>query len=738
MPFELRHLGWKAFQDLCAAVVAEVLGRPVQTFLPARDGGRDGAFVGTWDGAPRGAEGKSTIQCKFTSKADARLTLAQLSTELVKVSALAARGLASDYVVMTNAGVTGEAEAAICAAFQEAGVGTCRVFGGDWIMGQILERPRLRMMAPRLYGLVGLGELITGPAYDQARAILGSMGHDLASFVPTSSQRAAVEAIHSHGFVLLLGDPATGKSTIAATLALGALDDGCTGAVKISSPDQLHLWRPSERQFLWVDDAFGATQYEPARVQRWNAELPTLRAAVREGTKVVLTSRSYIWLRARQQLKTGAFPQLSSSQIVIDVHALSPAERARILYNHLRNGGQASEFRRALKPFLAGLASNPAMTPEIARRLGDPVLARGLRPDQAGLADFVERPVEFLREVILNLSDPGRAALALVFMHPSAGVPSPIPQGRALQTVSRLTGAPRAEIGRELEAMSGSLTLLSPGPEGDRWTFRHPTIGDAFADVVAESPEQIELYVAGADLDRLLVEVVCMARKPKGAKVRVPASLYPVLIGRLERRPLDYAMIAFLASRCDPGFLRAFVAARPDTLELSPWLQPPIGVSPGYELLPALLRAGCLPEPVRLDAACRIDEAAMDWMDPAVFVNADVRALLTNDEYDDLERRFRVEWIDDVEAAFGRWQKHYSSSDELASHNDFKDNLQKLQKRFATSATEAAFDGVLAQLDELIRQLEDDEPEQPRKVRAPEWIGFSVDPDADIFDDVDD
>ena len=401
--FDLRQLGWKAFQDLSAAVAAEVLQRPVQTFLPVRDGGRDGAFVGTWDGAPKGPEGKSTIQCKFTSKADAKLALSQMRVELGKVAGLAARGLAHDYIVMTNAGVTGEAEAAISQAFQRAGAKVCRVFDGGWIMRQILERPRLRMMVPRLYGLLGLDELITGPAYEQARAILDGMGHDLASFVPTASHRAAVKALQQHGFVLLLGDPASGKSTIAAALALGALDDGCTGAVKISSPDQLHLWRPGERQFLWVDDAFGATQYEPARVQHWNVELPRLRAAVRDGTRVVFTSRNYIWERARQQLKATAFPQLRSSQVVVDVQALSPGDRARILYNHVRNGGLSREARRAVKPFLAGLAENPALTPEIARRLGDPFLTRGLRLNRAGLKDFVERP---RRRATMSTSSP--------------------------------------------------------------------------------------------------------------------------------------------------------------------------------------------------------------------------------------------------------------------------------------------------------------------------------------------
>ncbi|MET7714838.1 hypothetical protein [Streptomyces sp. NPDC005407] len=46
--FALHTLGWRAFQDLCAAVLREVWGQSVQTFADSNDGGRDGAFHGTW------------------------------------------------------------------------------------------------------------------------------------------------------------------------------------------------------------------------------------------------------------------------------------------------------------------------------------------------------------------------------------------------------------------------------------------------------------------------------------------------------------------------------------------------------------------------------------------------------------------------------------------------------------------------------------------------------------------
>lgn len=73
-----------------------------------------------------------------------------------------------------------------------------------------------------------------------------------------------------------------------------------------------------------------------------------------------MTSRDYIYNRARQDLKESAFPLLSESQVVIDVHDLSDLERQQILYNHLKLGKQPASFRSDIKPHLENVAA-PAL-----------------------------------------------------------------------------------------------------------------------------------------------------------------------------------------------------------------------------------------------------------------------------------------------------------------------------------------------------------------------------------------
>ena len=115
--FALHTLGWKSFQELCLSVLGEVLGQTVQAFAVARDGGRDGAFHGTWDPdkAP-GEAGSYTLQCKFTSRPAAHLTIADLDEELPKAERLAAAGKADNYIIVTNHSLTGPNAEAICAS----------------------------------------------------------------------------------------------------------------------------------------------------------------------------------------------------------------------------------------------------------------------------------------------------------------------------------------------------------------------------------------------------------------------------------------------------------------------------------------------------------------------------------------------------------------------------------------------------------------------------------------------
>jgi hypothetical protein len=159
--YNLHSLGWHSFQQLCLAVCREVFGQTVETFLSSKDGGRDGAFAGTWVPKTGGAlSGKFVIQCKFTSRAGKAIRLSDVADELGKAKRLVAKKRCDSYLLLTNLDVSGIQQEKIEEAFLAAGVKQFRCFGGDWISQQIRERKRLRMLVPRIYGLGDLSQIV--------------------------------------------------------------------------------------------------------------------------------------------------------------------------------------------------------------------------------------------------------------------------------------------------------------------------------------------------------------------------------------------------------------------------------------------------------------------------------------------------------------------------------------------------------------------------------------------------
>ncbi len=743
LTFELHTLGWKAFQDLCVAIAEEVIKRPVETFLPSKDGGRDAAFVGCWGGDPTAPEaGKSTIQCKFTSRADSKLNLGGIKDEIEKAKRLAASGLAEDYIILTNHFISGEANAAICAAFEAVGVKRCRVFGASWITDQIRRSPRLRIMVPRVYGLGDLSQILDERAYAQSRAILSALGEDLARFVITDAHRKSVKALLDHQFVLLLGDPASGKSTIAASLALGALDHWGCPTVRINSPEELtDRWNPhGGKQFFWIDDAFGATQYQRQSTDAWNRQIPVMVTALKKGAHFLLTSRTYIWEAAQRDLKKSAFPLFDQSQVIIDVQGLTDEEKAQIIYNHIKLGDQSPEFRTAVKPFLAELASDRAFLPETARRLGSRFFTAKLELSRSGVLDFARRPVEFLKDVLQNLDRNTAAAVSLVFMH-GGSVPSPIEGDERTQVIADLLGVQQAELRSALSFLRGSLLLLVDSPEGKRWTFKHPTIADAYAVLVSDSPELTEIYLRGAKLDRLLREVVCSGVSIEGASVHVPRRLYPLLVDRITTSDFwsRFSVPYFLAERCDREFLELYLEKHPDLV--TPSVIPFMSYSSDIRVLARLRELDLLPEDKRLDFITQAGDVTVKTPDGAIFKDDSLRSLFSEEELHALLERVKAESLPNIREMIREWEENCGSDDDPESHfEEFEGFLNEVEDHFVdseqvASMVQSARSEIKTKIDSI---NESREPPEDAKVQSPNSVAPKSSSGLEqIFDDVD-
>lgn len=757
MIYDLHTLGWHSFQQLCLTVTREILGQTVESFLDSSDAGKDGAFAGTWaatDG--ESLSGRFVIQCKFTGKRDKTLRASDLAEDVKKARKLVQAGRCDCYIFMTNAGISGTAAEDIETLFRDAGVKQVRSFGSTWICQQIKENKRLRMLVPRVYGLGDLSQILDERAYAQAKALLASLKEDLSKVVLTNAYRRAAEALDQHSFVLLIGEPAAGKTTIASMLSMGALDQWGASTLKLDTPDKvIERWNPDEpSQFFWIDDAFGVTQYESFLVHGWNHALPYIRAMLRSGAKIVMTSRDYIYNRARNDLKEGAFPLLRESQVVIDVRDLTAEEKQQILYNHLKLGTQDKTFRKAIKPYLLTIANHTRFVPETARRLAEPVFTTGIKITRYDLIDFVEKQERFLKEVLNGLDIHSKAALSLIYMR-DGSLASPVELEESERNALERLGSNLGNCISALDSLKGSLVQHTHAEGNAVWTFKHPTVGDAYSSVLLDNSEWLGIYVRGTPVDKLLGRVTCGDVGLERAVI-MPKGLFPLVLKRLKefssttsfktpflsKWDINRRVDNFVASRCSKDFIAEYIKEYPNTLDRvsKPGLF--LNSVSEVDLAIRLHEFELLPEKCRQEFVNTVVDYAIEGEDLYAIESHRIQSVFTSDELSSFRERIRSELLPKLGNVRREWEFNRSTDQRPDEYLEpLLQSLSGLKEEFADDpAILKAIDREIELGRNWIAEEMDKDPEEERPARrfgdvdSPDYLGIST---RSIFDDVD-
>lgn len=628
--FALHTLGWKAFQDLCAQICAETLRRTVSIYREAQDGGQDAVFLLPAD---MGFQ-EATIQCKFSGKSDKRLRLSDITAELANVKELVVQGRAHTYYFLTSMGVDAPVAAEIRDQLRELGVQEPHVEGREWITEQIKNSSRLRALVPRVYGLGDLSTIVDERSAAQTRALLNHLLPGLRVYVPTSAHRSAVRTLADHKLVLLVGQPAIGKSMLAAILATMAIDTEGLECLKCEGPLNLRPhWNPHEsKRLFWVDDAFGSNQLRDDYVDAWIEFMPKVKAAIEDGNHFILTSRTHIWNEAVFKLGTRNHPLLASKKAVVSVGNLAPEERQQILYNHLKEGKQSKQWKQFIKPHLPELSDNRYLLPEIARRLGDPMFTKGIKQFPDDLIRFVHKPQEFLKDTIFELTLPQQAAMTLVFLARSR-LPEYDIASEDCKLVADRYGTTVAAITQSLQQLDQSFIIKREESGQLCWAFFHPTFADAISSILSARPDLVDLYLGGAKIETLLAEAVCEGAATVKDAVVVPARSFDTLVTRLQEVPdegyLNERLFLFLYKRATNEVFSEVLTLKPDLINRkgspSPWSE----IANHAEILfhAKAYSMGLLDEDVRYSTCETLTDAATYHLDISFLSEEEILAM---------------------------------------------------------------------------------------------------------------
>jgi hypothetical protein len=752
--YNLHQLGWYNFQLLASTIAKEVFGQTSESFLPSKDGGRDGAFSGTWNKLKNeSVEGEFVFQCKFTSKINYNLKESDLDEELQKIKKLVRKGQCDNYLIFTNAGVSGVTAERIKAKLIKLGVNQVLIYDNTWIIQTIKENKKLRMLVPRIYGLGDLSQILDERVYAQGKELLETLRDELAKVVITSSYRKAAEALEKHGFVLLIGEPAAGKTTIASLLALTALDQWETPTMKLETADQVitHWNNYEKEQFIWIDDAFGVTQHESSLTQRWNHAMPQVKSMLKKGVKIVMTSRDYIYEEARKALKTISFPLLNESQVVIDVHKLTLEEKRQILYNHLKMGDQPTHFRKEIKPYLDDVAPLKEFLPETARRLGSKFLTKGLLITKWHVLGFIKDQKVFFVELLENLSKNHIAGLALIYMNNDL-LDSPLELNtKEIKALERLDST-KGGCSTALSSMKGNLVQFVTIKDRSFWKFKHPTIGDAFSEHIANSPELIEIYLHGCEIEKLLSQTTCGNVGIKNAVI-IQKKFYPLILTRLvsftssknyksafgKAWGAQRTLLTFLATKCSDEFLKLYAKNNPDIFEIVSSPGQYVEISPEVELAYKLNKIRMLPEAFRVKFVERIFSYAKDAINLYALKLPKVKALLTEQELLSLREIVTNELIPILDKHRENRENNFAESENPEDHmSSFVEMLDIIEEEYNNDYNVTA---LVRREKEIIsnwvdtRESTDEMPEREKLFEDSEVS--KVQSKRSIFDDID-
>jgi hypothetical protein len=281
--------------------------------------------------------------------------------------------------------------------------------GGD-ISDLLDNNPNLRRSFPQLLSLRDLDALIEDAlgkeSRERSRAAVSAAQEVSPVFVPTTAYNKTWTVLAKHNFAVLKGPPEVGKTAIAWMIALAQCSHGWE-AIVCDEPSHFFTSLKADMQQVFVaDDAFGRTEYEPARGLRWERDLDRVLRSLDKRHWLLWTSRKHNLERARHHMDLQCdgrhFP--NPAAVLVNAANLSEEEKAIMLYRHARAASLEAPAKILVRAHAPKLVHDASFTPERIRRFVQESLPQLVCELATGrlTADKVEGEI---REAIRNPTD---------------------------------------------------------------------------------------------------------------------------------------------------------------------------------------------------------------------------------------------------------------------------------------------------------------------------------------------
>lgn len=330
MSYDFGRLSFDDFEDLAADILADQENCRVEVFKKGKDQGIDGRFLSCHNE-------KCIIQAKHRPKAK----IGTLINEIKRTEVQKAQKLGADrYIYFTSTPLNPSDKDKIMAAFKGHIKSTKDIFGKDEIESIVgknaeIERTHYKLWLSSVTVIQNIMKSeIIGDSDFTALEILNESQY----YKALPYHYDAIDKLESENVIIITGNPGNGKTTLAKNICLHYIGSGYKliniGTNFLESSGFLNKYNDVKTIF-YFDDFLGRNYLE-AMSDRTDSEILKFirRVQASEKSKFILTSRTNILNRRKNEVEEYNIRKSYEREYLIDISQVSNLDKARILYIH--------------------------------------------------------------------------------------------------------------------------------------------------------------------------------------------------------------------------------------------------------------------------------------------------------------------------------------------------------------------------------------------------------------------